>query len=457
MNLLLSNPSAVFHIARTLYNNPLTRDIVTSTLKTFGKRSAAGLITAAGVKKSGDLFLPSPPQTKDNKRKRAKDYEPSSKPKKMPKYANATYYKKSKKGRAKKRRSKYIKKKQPKRDPKTQYAAGGLVKVYMGYKKPKAAQALKQLRSDVVMLRRGAFVNGANPGFQSGTNIFSKNTCPMGSEDLLNFFETGAKRWVVTTNQTGVVQSSVYETIPGKDATVGLPITDRTGKRIYIDNVNVYVNMSNQGPTTLEYTVYWLMSKNTEKTFRDPLSLWQDGLIEASKNITPTSDRDEINAKPTTSREFNFVWTIVKKQIGRLDPGSEQKINFKFQPKRFIDVDYLNDHEMIKGITLFPILVCKGVPADTTLLTDPYDQKPGWNTVASNVTTSRTKLVGTFTNRYYGYVCDTWGATRRSLGGDYPTSAQRPIENPTGDYTGVFSIADAAGTVVDSNYDDNFA
>lgn len=458
LRFIANNPRATFQLAKTLYNNPLTRDVVTHTVKQFAKQTAAGTIATAGAAKLITSSLPTPPQT--SSKKRAHDYKPTSGNKKlkfdMPKYKQSKKtgnYKR--KGKAFKAKRRYIKKKQRKPPSKTLITMGGMAKWGMSYKKPKEAQALKQLRSDVIITRRGAFVNSASPGTQNATLPMDDDKFLLAQSDLFNFFETGAKTYSRVTDNAGTLQSVEWHTSSAADsATV---VGNRAGKRMYITKCNCYVNMTNQGPTSCEFVLYWLTPKQSERSFQDPLSLWSNGLSAAAKNSSFVKSRNAINCKPTESRDFNFSYTIVKKVVGKLDPGQEQKIQTAFSPKRFIDLDYLNDFQLIKGMQLIPMLVTKGVAADCVTLDSTLNNVPGPTSLNSDVTTTRTKITGVYTNTYSGYICDKVGAARKDF--QSPAYVQPTLQTApaAAGQVGVFSIADAAGTVVDSNKPTNFA
>jgi len=432
------------------------RDLIKHPIRHF--KNGAGYRYYKGLPQTvswptGDT-LPTPPETKSNKRKRAKDFNPKPAKKfklntstNMPKkYVNSRKYGKKRGGKSFKGKRKYTKKK-VKKESKTVYASGGLLKWGISYKKPKQAQALKQLRADVLMTRRGAWSTSGAPGVQASEVFMNPSTSQYhicSRTDLINFYETGAKRFFTTTNTAGVETGSAWEIHKG-DNTVNI-LTDRSGKRIYLENIKSWINMSNQGPTSMEYIIYFLVSKNSEKTFIKPETAWQTGYTSGAKNEPVVMSKNTINAKPTQSRDFNFAWTVVKKVVGKLDPGSEQKISLSFSPKRFVDVDYFNQYEMIKGVTLVPMLVIKGVAASSG-----EGGFGGWAQGNDTCTTSRVKVNGVYTNAYRGYICDTWGAARKDIQG---TPFATP---PINDATGVYSIADAAGTVVNSNVDANFA
>lgn len=296
-------------------------------------------------------------------------------------------------------------------------------------------QTIKNISNkNVVQTKRNfSFWTTAAPGRQEATVIGDiTQSCTANQLDFINFYNTGAKFYNYITNTW----------ITG-DARIGTElVADSSGKKIYIDTITGSLVLTNQGPTSLEYDLYYLMPRNSLKTgtLTAPISAWTNGLLAEQGNAATAQQRTYIDSKPTDSKDFNFEWKVVKKVIGKMDPGTENKIVMTYKMNRFMDTNYLNIHGCSRySYPIVPMIVQRGIPADSSNTPE----------TAAIVSTSRTKLIGIMSTTINGYVCDTRQSFSADLGPPLGTLALG-----TGS---MLSIADAAGTVVNSNVAVNFA
>lgn len=437
----LRNPVKTYRSAKRLYKaSGVFRYAANKFGNYVGKRAAIGTGVALGTKRAADSYNnttkrqktdnPYPTPKSTGKRKRARDFEPSERPKKMPKFTKKKVQRYRKKGNmlVTKKRKKYRKKTWVNKYNNKFSLANGAPK------RKEAAKVLKDTINDTQVVRRVTFSNNALVGRQESNVIGSITgtvTVPGARDELINFFETGAKFYDYT--------AGAWNTI---SATSGTQlVTDSSGKKIYIRNIKQNYHLTNQGPTTLEWRIDFLLPRTTQDAIQDPMAEWNGGYSTALGNVAGTWQRSRANvdSQPTDSKGFNFAFKIVKTLKGKLDPGQETNVNFNYKCKRFFDTGYLNTFKSCRyTYPLLPMLTCKGVAAD-----DANDNNVG------NVSTSMVKLVGVATFTYNGFVCDFKQQFKRTLGSNLST-----LTPGTGN---MYSIADAAGTVVDSNLPANFA
>lgn len=370
--------------------------------------------------------MPTPPNSKRQKTTRSTN-RIEAKSSNMAKYSKKS---KGKGNRQNKRKYRARVKRKSKKSSKYINMQSNHLSLRLAYKKPKNANVIKETRSMCSLTRRVGNWQTAAPGRQEVTNLYDHTNAPMGQGDLLELFTTGAKTWNSTTG--------TWITMDAKNLEVG----DRTGKKLYIDSCNQIYDLTNQGPTSLYFKLYFVLPKISDSTTYDPDTSWAVGLTRQGANLENFGDVSSqrfIGARPTTAKLFNEEFTIVKCVTGKMDPGDERKIKFNYKPKRFVDLSYLWEHHTIKGLgPLSVMLVTHGVVADDS------------NThTGGNITTTRTKLVMTGNFQYKGYVCDVRGRYSREVGTPFNTAAIG-VGN-------ILSIADASGNVVDSNVTTNFA
>lgn len=362
--------------------------------------------------------LPSPPPTKKSKTTRSSNRLNTD----MAKYSKKTKGKRRKGGQRKRQT-----KKRSKRGSKYITMQSNKTMVSLAYKKPKNANVIKETRSLATLVRRTGNWQTAAPGRQEVTNLYSSDVAPMGRGDLLELYETGAKFFNATTN--------TWITSEAKAPAIG----DRAGKKLYIDSCHQTYDLTNQGPTSLYFKMYFVLPKRTAVDEYDPSTVWNAGLDYEQGDESTSAFNKYVHAKPTDCKLFNENFTIVKCIGGKMDPGDERKIVFNYKPKRFLDINYSWENKTIRGLgPLQVMLVTHGVVADDNN-----------SNTGGNITTTRTKIVVTGCFRYRGYVCEQRGRYTKDIGTPYVTK--------TIGVGNVFSIADANGNVVDSNLATNFA
>jgi len=128
-------------------------------------------------------------------------------------------------------------------------------------------------------------------------------------------------------------------------------------------------------------------------------------------------------------------WRIIKRIRTKLEPGQEAKHTHIFTPRRLIDTGHLDNYAGgVNGIAHESFIVCKGPAADTT---------SGF--AAGSISTARVKIVGIQKVTYTAYAVM-----------NYPKLTFQ-ASNVTTSNAALYSIADAAGTVVNTETAANYA
>lgn len=261
--------------------------------------------------------------------------------------------------------------------------------------------------------------SGASTATQS-TQIISSNILAAsnvalgGSEMLIELFNRHSK----IQNTTGPATITVDPTFA----------TQRYNS-LYLKTMNVELNLTNQAPTTVEADVYVVTRKHTADAYavNDSQSDWQNGLtvMNAAGAVLGVNYLD---TKPTMSKRFNLNWKIVAKYKLKLDAGQERKCTYKVKVGRMLDTDYIADKlGGIKGIYHEIFVVARGPTADAT---------NGF--AAGAIATTKVKIVGTCRVVYTSYAVQQYSRLHYQA------------TNLTTSNTNLYSIADAAGTVVNT-------
>lgn len=135
-----------------------------------------------------------------------------------------------------------------------------------------------------------------------------------------------------------------------------------------IDSYNGYWEFTNQMQANTEVDIYDLVSKVTKPAYTDPAADWTSGLVDQGQTANAGNAFNyQPRASPTTSKQFNITWKIIKRTRLVLSPGQLHQHSFSFQPKRYLDMEYVQTYEQIKGITCATMFVLRGAPSDDTI------------------------------------------------------------------------------------------
>nr|WAE42590.1 MAG: capsid protein [Cressdnaviricota sp.] len=149
------------------------------------------------------------------------------------------------------------------------------------------------------------------------------------------------------------------------------------------------MNLINQGPGTVEVDLYMCMQKNTTAAAVDPGVSWSTGLQDEVGN--GSNNQTNPYTTPTSVKQFNIDWKVVKKIRLSLESGREYKHTMMFRPNRIIDGEYFYNNAGVKGITFRPLLVIRGTLGDSSDAT---------TAAIGNVGLNPCKVIGTVRRMY---------------------------------------------------------
>lgn len=370
-----------------------------------------------------------------NKRKRIDNDNSSSKKRKMPEtrrnnnnYTNRRFNKNIKqRNTSSKKRRKTMSKRRASRKQVSRVGAQRAVDrnvVSVFYKKPKFSKMAtwsKQPLTYEQTLTWGLASTGQSVNAVTTIGGITAATALGGSQMLTELYNRHSK----IANSTGPAIITV-------DPTLAI----QRYNTLYLKGFKSEINLTNQAPTTCEVDVYVVTRKNSDKTWvtASAVADWQAGLTvmnqAGSTNLTSYFD-----TVPTRSKRFNMNWRIQAKYYLKMDAGQERKLVYKCNTNRFLDSDHwLNFAGGVKGIYHEIIVVARGPIADATS-----------TKAVGAIATARVKLVGIVKNTYNSTAVQV-----------YSKLLYQSTDLTSGN-AALYSIADAAGTVVNTETDLNYA
>ncbi|AXH76878.1 MAG: putative capsid protein [Cressdnaviricota sp.] len=191
-------------------------------------------------------------------------------------------------------------------------------------------------------------------------------------------------------------------TVPSSanDAFVTQPYNIQTGttRKFFLRKGGYHIQVSNQGPATVELDCYWLMNKCTNEAATDPVAVWQKGLTETThgQNAADAVIRFP-GSKPTDSKAFNLAYKVLNKTKVFMVPGADHIFKYEFDINRIMDTAYITQFNRVKGVTLQFMLVAKGSVADSER-----------TKAVGTVTTTDLKIAGVVTEFYQTQLLSYW-------------------------------------------------
>lgn len=205
---------------------------------------------------------------------------------------------------------------------------------------------------------------------------------------------------------------------------------------LYFKNLRLEVNVTNQAPTTTEFDVYIIARKTSQTTYISSAGQadWSAGLTVMDAGGT-TLTNSFIDTKPTMSKRFNLNWRIMGKFMEKLNAGEERKLVYNLAVNRFLDSDHWVQYGGgIKGIAHEIVCVARGPTADAS---------NGFS--AGAIATAKVKVVGFAKAIYTTYACQIYSRLHYMA------------TNLSTSNASLYSIADAAGTVINTEVSANYA
>lgn len=220
-------------------------------------------------------------------------------------------------------------------------------------------------------------------------------------------------------------------------------VTDAANTRGWtylLHNWTSTLRMTNQAPSSAEITAYFLLSKKDDTNIFDPIADWQNGYGEQD-GTSGTSSTTYVGAKPWESKRFNLRHKIIKTIKIKLPPGGERTMKFRHDCNRLVNGIHVNNYATYGGLQGRWLIVNHGIPADT-----------GNNFDGGNITTTPSKLDVHQVLKYEGTMLNTFPKiTYKAL----TTLEQNDPSN--GVHPSLYTIADAAGTIVDNHDNTKYA
>lgn len=295
------------------------------------------------------------------------------------------------------------------------------------YKKPKMAKTLTWSKQPITYEQLASWAVASSSSFDQGkSQISGINSDPgtgiCGSAQLIELYERHAKM----RNNTG----PAWISLDGDNANLAY-------NSIYLQKVSIQYTMTNQAPTSVDAELFIVQRKISLRTHVVNLALndWSNGLTKAQADGSVNVSNFLYN-DPTSSKQFNLNWSIVKRIRVKLEPGQEAKHTHVFNVRRLIDMSHASNYAGgIKGIAHESFIVAKGPVTDSS------------NTFAAgSISTARVKIVGVQKITYQAYAVQ-----------NYPRIVYQATANVSTGNAALYSIADAAGTVINTETATNYA
>ena len=143
--------------------------------------------------------------------------------------------------------------------------------------------------------------------------------------------------------------------------------TPQSGQRnfkILLNNFTNIAHFTNQALESCEIEIYDLIAKVTKPTVNPPTDDWETGIDDAQSSGINT--RSTPYSTPFSSKVFNQSWKCVKRTQIYLPEGGQHRHTFNFSPNMICDSEYFQKFNSVKGITYAMMVVCRGMPADST-------------------------------------------------------------------------------------------
>lgn len=193
------------------------------------------------------------------------------------------------------------------------------------------------------------------------------------------------------------------------------------------------MEFTNQSPAIANMEIWICVSKVTKTVFSSPGTDWAT-LADTATGAPTVTSNTLIGCRPTQSKQFNMNWKVKKVHKLQLMGGQCHTSTFDYDIKRYIDMNYFNEMQQIKGITVGILTIVWGQVADST---------PSY-TVGS-ISTTPVKIVG---NTFKNYRYDMINAFPKHYANNGHVLAQEPLAS-------LYILNQEAGTI--SNVQDQTA
>jgi len=134
--------------------------------------------------------------------------------------------------------------------------------------------------------------------------------------------------------------------------------------KFFLKNSHVKCEFTNQSPAICNFEIWTVISKVTKPTYRSPGQDWADGI--ADQDGLGVESINTAGFRPTQAKLFNMNWKVKSRKRVSLMGGETHTHNSNFQVNRYMDSEYFNTYQQIRGITMVTFVVQWGQVADTT-------------------------------------------------------------------------------------------
>lgn len=269
-------------------------------------------------------------------------------------YAGQALYKKWKaQGKPKRAMSKTTTKTRP-TTSKMIVAKSGQSQSYtnISYKKHKHSSVMNYLTQPTLYKRIGTVALTSTVSKQGVMNLWS---CNITGKASIGSYE-------------GINIENFYAALQVKpDGTqeAGFPVlstTTSTNLKMYIQNCNIKVDLTNCSQLDGIIEIYDCMSKQSADDLNGPTQDWFDGIADEVAPGFGAASSATVGYTPTQVKQFNIKWKVVKRTKVYMAGGQTHLHTFNFNVNRMVDMAYLNQVVVIKGITYASFVVFRGQP-----------------------------------------------------------------------------------------------
>ena len=135
--------------------------------------------------------------------------------------------------------------------------------------------------------------------------------------------------------------------------------------KVVLDHLNTITSFTNEGFSNIELEIYDVISKVNSDAYNSPHDSWSQGL--ANQSLGTFVSHLYPYAVPTTSKDFNITWKIVKKTIVELGSGRGHTHTFEHKCNKIFDSQMIYNYQLVKDVTTATMIVVRGTPADSSL------------------------------------------------------------------------------------------
>jgi len=160
--------------------------------------------------------------------------------------------------------------------------------------------------------------------------------------------------------------------------------------KILLQEVMCETSFTNASPANITFDIFWLLAKTTKEISDDPGVDFLDGLADENVGVTSSPvSAYAIGCNPLQVKRFNINWTLLKKTSVSLGVGRSHTDCMKFKPNRYLDTNYADQFDQIRGISVRMLILSRGTVCDNNQ-----------GIVPGTVAVARAKLLGVSRSQY---------------------------------------------------------